>query len=412
MVQKKTTKKTTKTQSSKSTSASKRKVSSKPITKKNTSKHTSHSSKKRKESNKKYIIHSVIVAIVLLLLIFVFKNIFTDSPSNDTIVAEFDDTQITSSELTIAYDKLPDEFKSMITKEQYLEELYVPQRIILEKASVISDDRVQTEFNNFLEMSGQTQEEVEQTLADNGVTQEEFMDSLKIQIFLNDTLFDKIETTQEEITTFYETNKESITDENGEVIAFEDVETDIKAFIHAQKLQEETTVYIEELKTTMEIKIYSENINPVIEDIGDDVAGEKPKTVTDSSFDLTGDEICTEDGKPVIRMFSTTWCPHCKWITPIFEKVIQPYVESGQIAAYAWELDINDNILTDAKETSIPESEMAIYQKYNPQGSIPTFVFGCKYARVGNGFEGKADGEASEETDFTQTIEELIASVN
>lgn len=367
-------------------------------------KHTTHSSKKKQENNNnKYIMHSIIVVIAIILLIFVFKNIFTNEPSKN-VVATFDSTQITLDELNKAYDKLPAEFQAMITKEQYLEELYVPQRIILEKAKIISDKRIEDEFNNFLEMSGQTKEDIEQALEKNNVTEKEFMESLKIQIFLNDTLYDKIEITDDDLLNFYEANKENILDDNGDILAFEDIKSDIDAFLRNQKLQEETTKYLEDLKSTMDIKIYAENIVTATEEKIDEQV-----ELTDSSFDSTGDDLCTEDGKPIIRMFSTTWCPHCKWIKPIFEKIVAPYVETGKIIAYSWELDINDNTLTEVKETTIPQSEMAIYQKYNPQGSIPTFVLGCKYSRIGNGYEGQSDGEAKEIADFTQIIEELIA---
>jgi thiol-disulfide isomerase/thioredoxin len=129
---------------------------------------------------------------------------------------------------------------------------------------------------------------------------------------------------------------------------------------------------------------------------------------TDSkTFRDTGDEICTEDGKPIIREFSTTWCPHCTWIKESYNKVVKEY--EGQIVAYHWELDMDDNALTPEVEGEIPTSEMDIFNKYNPKSSIPTFVFGCKYARVGNGYESQGNLEA-EEAEFRQIIEELIAS--
>ena len=71
----------------------------------------------------------------------------------------------------------------------------------------------------------------------------------------------------------------------------------------------------------------------------------------------SGNEIELIDGKPVIRMFSTTWCPHCKWSGPVFEKVAQEYVDAGKIVAYHWELDINDDILTPEAEGEVPSTE-------------------------------------------------------
>ncbi|MCK5615716.1 hypothetical protein KAR91_78360, partial [Candidatus Pacearchaeota archaeon] len=110
-----------------------------------------------------------------------------------------------------------------------------------------------------------------------------------------------------------------------------------------------------------------------------------PSEIT--TFTDSGNEIETIDGKPVIRLFSTTWCPHCKWITETYESTVQEYVDRGEIVAYHWELDINDDTLTAEVEGSVPAGEMAVYREFNPRGSIPTFVFGNKYFRIGNGHE-------------------------
>lgn len=118
-------------------------------------------------------------------------------------------------------------------------------------------------------------------------------------------------------------------------------------------------------------------------------------------------EICRQDGKPVIRLFSTTWCPHCEWIKPVFYSVAQEYKEAGKIIAYNWEIDINDNALTTETETQVPASEISVYQEFNPGGSIPTFVFGCKYFRIGNGYERQEDLQA-EEAEFREIIELLL----
>jgi len=118
-------------------------------------------------------------------------------------------------------------------------------------------------------------------------------------------------------------------------------------------------------------------------------------------------QICKEDGKPVVYLFSTTWCPHCNWIKDTFDKVVKEYTAKGLIVARHWEIDINDDILTTAKETAVPAEQMAIYSEFNPQGSIPTFVFGCKYFRIGNGYEQQQD-LVSEEKEFRSLFDDLI----
>jgi len=52
-------------------------------------------------------------------------------------------------------------------------------------------------------------------------------------------------------------------------------------------------------------------------------------------------------------------------------------------------------------------TEQAIYNKFNPKGSVPTFVFGCKYFRVGNAYEAQDNLEA-EETEFRSVIDKLL----
>jgi thiol-disulfide isomerase/thioredoxin len=127
----------------------------------------------------------------------------------------------------------------------------------------------------------------------------------------------------------------------------------------------------------------------------------------EGTFNVGQGEIQYENGKPVIRLFSTTWCPHCTLIKDAFDSIIKEYVQTGQIVAYHWDLDTGDNTLTDEIETEVPQSELAVFQTFNPGGSIPTFVFGNKYWRIGNGYEGQNDLIA-EEAEFKRIIEKLV----
>ncbi len=129
------------------------------------------------------------------------------------------------------------------------------------------------------------------------------------------------------------------------------------------------------------------------------------------TFQVVDGPVETISGKPVIRLFSTTWCPHCQWIKSTFDRVAKEYADAGKIVAYHWELDTKDNTLTSEKETAVPQSEQAVFQKFNPQGSIPTFVFGGKYYRIGNGYEQEQDLQL-EAKEFRAVIEELIREAN
>jgi thiol-disulfide isomerase/thioredoxin len=107
------------------------------------------------------------------------------------------------------------------------------------------------------------------------------------------------------------------------------------------------------------------------------------------TFLITEGEICRENGKPVVRMYGTSWCHHCVWVADTFDSVALEYRD--RIIARHWQLDVNDDTLTAEHEGTIPDSELAIFRRFNPRGSIPTFVFGCKYYRIGNGYEREGD---------------------
>lgn len=126
-----------------------------------------------------------------------------------------------------------------------------------------------------------------------------------------------------------------------------------------------------------------------------------------AGFTETGDSICTDsDGKPYVILFSTTWCPHCTWIKDTFDSLAnQDFAD--QVNIQHWELDTGDNTITPEIETEVPAEIAVLYQTYNPRGSIPTFVFGCSYYRIGNAHEQTQDFDA-ELDDFITIINELI----
>jgi len=70
-------------------------------------------------------------------------------------------------------------------------------------------------------------------------------------------------------------------------------------------------------------------------------------------------------------------------------------------------LDTGDNTLTQTVETYVPEEEKKIYSEFNPGNTIPTFVFGCKYYRIGNGYEAEND-LVSEKREFIAVINALL----
>jgi thiol-disulfide isomerase/thioredoxin len=122
-----------------------------------------------------------------------------------------------------------------------------------------------------------------------------------------------------------------------------------------------------------------------------------------------------EDGKPLVLVFSTTWCPHCTWIKESYDEVLKEYVAEGKIVARHWDLDVGDNTLTDEVETAALDADTAVFQSFNDKGTIPTFVIAQKYYRIGTGYEQSGsykglEGLEAEQQELRDILDELLNS--
>jgi len=393
-------KKKTSKKSKTSTSKSKKPIK-KPAHKPASKKKAKGLTKKQKDLVKNSVIAVIAVVVVILIL----KWLSGMGASDSGIAARVGNEVITVDELNAEYERLPEDYQAFVSKRDYLENSMVPQKILSGMAQGVSDADVEKVYDAYMFGNNLTDDDLLELLEGQGISMEKFRELIRIQVYLNKTLSSSIEVTEEEIVEFYEYNKEFFVDENGEILSLDAMREDLKIMIHGRKLQQAAMVYVENIKNEVDVEILLEN--EIVEDEAEDdstpVEAGEIKT-----FDATGDELCAEGGKPLVILFSTTWCPHCKWIGSTFERVVAEYAEEGLIAAYHWEIDINDDMMTDAVESAVNPEHMKLYQKYNPKGSIPTYVFGCKYSRVGNGYESQDDLEA-EEAEFRAVIEELIA---
>ena len=129
-----------------------------------------------------------------------------------------------------------------------------------------------------------------------------------------------------------------------------------------------------------------------------------PENEDIKSFYDSGKEICYEDGKPIIRMYSRSSCGYCSWNKPIFEKVVNEYVEQEKIVAYLWE----DNEKDLLNNIEMPQEESDLFYEYST-GGVPAFVFGCKYYRVGAPYSRQENGEQLEEQELRTVIDDLLA---
>jgi thiol-disulfide isomerase/thioredoxin len=111
------------------------------------------------------------------------------------------------------------------------------------------------------------------------------------------------------------------------------------------------------------------------------------ETVDGDFIKLADQEICKENGKPIIYFFGSLSCPHCHWEYPIIKETV---------AKFGDKISFHDNM------NEITDKE--VFAKYS-NGSVPTIVLGCRYYRVGS---GEGIGKEKETEVLTNLIQLLI----
>ena len=94
---------------------------------------------------------------------------------------------------------------------------------------------------------------------------------------------------------------------------------------------------------------------------------ESPAETTIGNFLVSDNEVCQEEGKPIVYFFGSESCSYCRWEHPIVEEVAGKFGE---------EISFHNNV--DNQE------DRDVFQEYST-GGIPTVILGCKYSRVGAG---------------------------
>lgn len=374
---------------------------------------------KKAQKKKSYfwpIFLSIVGIVIIIWAIFYLKDVL--QPTTPGVAAIVNGQEISVEELNKEYEfffllgGLPESYKDIITKGDFLNSSLIAEVLILQEAEDlgISVDIVESEtlLLSSLENSGISVEDFEITLTERGLTLEEANKYFNYQLIsfklLNETVLGEIEVSDEEVQAAYEENKELF---EAQEQAFEDLKDDLKEIMLGQKQREAAQLYLYSLRLTSDVEILytGEVYQPVVEQpiIEEEVIGEETTTIT--TFKATGDELCTEEGKPLVILYSTTTCPHCVWMKDTFDSVVSEY---DNIAAYHWELDKGDNILTEFMESTLPKEHINILKAYNPNGYVPAFVVGCKYFRIGNGYESSQD-LTSEAAELRAVIDSVIA---
>jgi len=131
------------------------------------------------------------------------------------------------------------------------------------------------------------------------------------------------------------------------------------------------------------------NIEEATSSVGKTGNEKTSESVVLGNFLETKDEVCKEQGKPIVYFFGSVRCPHCVWEKPIIEKVAENFKE---YISFHKNIDSSD--------------DQKIFSKYS-QGGVPTLVLGCKYYREGS---GERDGEENETKNLTALICKLTNS--
>jgi parvulin-like peptidyl-prolyl isomerase len=194
-------------------------------------------------------------------------------------------------------------------------------------------------------------------------------------------------------------------------VTFEEAKASIKRDLKEEHIVSELSRYSEQLLKEADIKKYAfeggEGLKEPENKTKDTV--ESGKRISSNNkfptFRDTGEDICTNDkGQPIVLFFGRDGCPHCKWVEDTFDDTVMEYVEMGLIEAHHYDTFTNDDLLTPNLETEIP---MEYFKKIEEVGSVPYFNFGCRYDRVGTGYEA-TDDLFGEEIEMRKVLDDLL----
>ena len=296
--------------------------------KKKTPKNSNKKRKKTKEKQESTIVLGILlVFIAVVAYLFYFMNI---SPSNEDVVAVVNGDKITIEELDWWYKmSVIPEYRDIVTKQDFLVLSLIPQEVLMQEAEKgnikATEEDVEQLLGLFIIETGLTLDEFEKELESSSLTIDDVKKSFKTRAVILKLL-----------------EKQNIGSEDED--AFQD--------------------YIDSLMDNSDIEIFQENIEKLVL----------------RSFEETNDEVCDQE-KPIIRLYTTSFCEVCTESSKVFENLIEEFDES--IEAFHWSLDTGDDLLTLKKEKGVPEEEVALFKKYSPKSLVPTAVLGCKYKHVG-----------------------------
>ena len=191
----------------------------------------------KKKDSKLKIVSVVVIAVILVVAAVagVYYLLKSKGIIGLGVAAEVNGEKITTQELDSQYELFftlvgyPDEYRDQITKSVYLNQIVV-ETLILQEAEkegisplLVSNQDFKAALDNYLDMSQMTTEELVGKLVEKGFTTEDLQDYFKKQIaindFLNETLLNHIEITDEDVKQFYDQNNGTFKAQEGQIRA-------------------------------------------------------------------------------------------------------------------------------------------------------------------------------------------------
>lgn len=170
---------------------------------------SSKKSKKYKLDKNKVVIS--ILAVVIIVFLFVKYN----SPSDGQVAAKVNGESIMKEDVLAQYLRIAPELRNSLTVYNILEGMITEELILQEadKAGVsVSEEEVSSSIEDILKIYDIDRNNLSQSLQENNMTLGELEDSFRRQIkinkFLNQTLYSEIDVSEEEMKAYYEENKE------------------------------------------------------------------------------------------------------------------------------------------------------------------------------------------------------------
>jgi foldase protein PrsA len=171
-----------------------------------------HRQKKRKPKK----ILPVILAIVIVIAVVAVFAWIKLKPATGVIVATANSQPIYQSEIDDLYNRLPLQYQQLLTRQQLLNQT-IARDLLLQAADkegiVVTDKEVNELIDSLIAQSGSTRAQVQQQLASRNLTIADMVSEYKKQIainrLLNKTVYSSVQVSDDEVTSFYNNNKES-----------------------------------------------------------------------------------------------------------------------------------------------------------------------------------------------------------